>query len=382
LTITHVLADAEPPSGFVRPRGTEFVLDDDPFYFAGTNCYWASFLTNITDVSVTFDRVKAAGLKVIRTHIFNEKNETYNPNGLPQYGSEHDDIVYQWWSSGVPAVNTGPTGLAHFDRVVKLAEERNLKLILTLTNNWADFGGMDVYNVNFGEQYHDAFYTSPKVIAAFKTYVEAVVTRYKHSPAILAWETANEPRCGGEPKRNLPRSSRCTTKTITTWAAELSEFIKSLDKWHMVSLGDEGMFNNIGTTDGFYNGTDGIDFDQNLQIKTLDFGTFHLYPYSWNKTIKWGVQYVKDHATSAMKFNKPVVFEEYGWPFEITRVQAVSAWQEESVKKRLAGDLFWQLGIKDLSSGESPSDATTIYLGDADAKPLVYDHARAVDLLN
>ncbi len=38
------------------------------------------------------------------------------------------------------------------------------------------------------------------------------------------------------------------------------------------------MFNNAGTTDRYYNGTDGIDFDQNLQIKTLDFGTFHLYP--------------------------------------------------------------------------------------------------------
>ncbi len=52
----------------------------------------------------------------------------------------------------------------------------------------ADFGGMDVYNVNLGEQYHDAFYTSPKVIAAFKKYVKVVVTRYKDSPAILAWE--------------------------------------------------------------------------------------------------------------------------------------------------------------------------------------------------
>lgn len=27
-----------------------------------------------------------------------------------------------------------------------------------------------------------------------------------------------------------------------------------------------------------YNGQSGLDFDANLQIATIDFGTFHLYP--------------------------------------------------------------------------------------------------------
>jgi hypothetical protein len=32
----------------------------------------------------------------------------------------------------------GERGLAHFDRLVKIAEEKGVKLIVALTNNWAD----------------------------------------------------------------------------------------------------------------------------------------------------------------------------------------------------------------------------------------------------
>jgi hypothetical protein len=30
-----------------------------------------------------------------------------------------------------------------------------MKLIVALTNNWADYGGMDVYTINLGYKYHD-----------------------------------------------------------------------------------------------------------------------------------------------------------------------------------------------------------------------------------
>lgn len=37
----------------------------------------------------------------------------------------------------------------------------------------------------------------------------------------------------------------------------------------------------------------------------------------------------------------------------ITRTQAVGAWQAASVKAKLAGDLYWQLGTTQLSFGNS-----------------------------
>lgn len=45
------------------------------------------------------------------------------------------------------------------------------------------------------------FYRLPQIKAAYKRYVRAMVTRYKHSPAIMAWELANEARCAADSVR-------------------------------------------------------------------------------------------------------------------------------------------------------------------------------------
>jgi mannan endo-1,4-beta-mannosidase len=98
-----------------------------------------------------------AGLKVIRTWAFNEKNATFVPGGLPMYGGEGagvSPIYFQSWENGKATINYGATGLQALDKVVKIAEQTGIKLILTLTNNWADYGGMDVYTVNLGGKYH------------------------------------------------------------------------------------------------------------------------------------------------------------------------------------------------------------------------------------
>lgn len=171
-------------------------------------------------MKTTLKEAKKAGLKVIRTWAFNEKNETYVPGGMPMYGGEGagpTDIYFQSWKKGVQTLREGPTGLGALDNVVRVAEETGIKLIMTLTNNWAAYGGMDVYTVNLGGQYHDDFYRDPKIIDAFQKYVGHLVNRYKDSPAVFAWELANEPRCGGDGATNLPRSSSCDWKVCTMY---------------------------------------------------------------------------------------------------------------------------------------------------------------------
>lgn len=89
----------------------------------------------------------------MRTWGFNDKNKTYNPNGLPQYGGEgagDTNNVLQLWENGTSIINLKP-----FDKVVAAAQKTGMKLIVALTNNWADYGGMDVYTVQLGGQYHD-----------------------------------------------------------------------------------------------------------------------------------------------------------------------------------------------------------------------------------
>jgi mannan endo-1,4-beta-mannosidase len=175
--------------------------------------------------------------------------------------------------------DTGSTGLQHFDQVVRLAERKGVKLLVALTNNWADYGGMDVYTINLGGRYHDEFFYNRRIIDAYKNYVRTIVNRYKNSPAIFAWELGNEPRCGADGTRNLPRSPNgCNVQVVLSWVNEMSTFVKSIDPFHLVTSGDEGFFNNPGNEDWAYNGADGLDFVANLRLRNIDFGTFHLYP--------------------------------------------------------------------------------------------------------
>ena len=44
-------------------------------------------------------------------------------------------------------------------------------------------------------------------------------------------------------------SGNCTTETITKLAAEISAFIKTIDTNHLVGIGDEGYFNDPGSSD-------------------------------------------------------------------------------------------------------------------------------------
>jgi len=80
-------------------------------------------------------------------------------------------------------------------------------------------------------------------------------------------------RCGADGSRNLPRSpTGCTPAVTTAWAKEISSFIKSIDPFHLVTVGDEGFFAEEGNEDWAYSGADGTDTEAFLRLKTIDFG--------------------------------------------------------------------------------------------------------------
>lgn len=97
------------------------------------------------------DAALDAGLKVIRTWAFHDQNATTISGGLPRYGTGGEATIFQKFN----ADGTVTIDLKLLDIVVKAAEDTGIKLILALTNNWADYGGMDVYTVNRGGRYHD-----------------------------------------------------------------------------------------------------------------------------------------------------------------------------------------------------------------------------------
>jgi mannan endo-1,4-beta-mannosidase len=353
--------ESRAPANFVGVSGTRFTLNGARYTVVGGNAYWIG-LTGLSpaNMNAAFADIAKAGGTTVRTWGF---NEVTNQNGN----------WLQSWSGNKATINNA--GLQNFDNVVAAAKANGIRLIVALTNNWADYGGMDVYVRQIANSNnHDLFYTNNDIQTAFKAYIKTFVGRYVNEPTIMAWELANEPRCKGSTGAT---SGSCTTATITNWAKSISAYIKSIDPNHLVALGDEGFFNKPGSPTYPYQGGEGIDFDANLAISTLDFGTFHSYPGSWGQGANpqaWGTQWITDHAASQNRLNKPVIIEEFG----VTSNQATvyTAWFNQIVSSGLAGDLIWQSGSH-LSSGNTPNDGYAVY-PDHPVYPLLTSHAKAL----
>jgi mannan endo-1,4-beta-mannosidase len=175
--------------------------------------------------------------------------------GFNDVSASTSGVWFQSFISGQqPQINTGANGLQKLDTVVAAAEKYNIKLIIPFVNYWADFGGMQKYTGFYGVG-QTAWYTNSNCQTQYRKYISAVVSRYKSSTSIFAWELANEPRCPG-----------CATSVITQWATSASAYIKSLDSAHMVAIGDEGFMNGGGDGSYPYTTQEGIDFAANIRI--------------------------------------------------------------------------------------------------------------------
>jgi len=279
------------PQGFVTTNGQEFELDGEPFVFVGSNSFWLPLLTTSTDVDTTFEEIREGGIRVVRTWGFNAINESELAGAL-----ESGLTYYQVWNSSEWILNDGPQGLERLDNVVETAGKYGLKLIVTFTNNWVGYGGSDLYNAWIGGENitHDVFFTDPKIIASYQRYVQTIVERYKDSPNIFAWELMNEARCLSD---TYPSGPACVpgSETITTWYKEQSDFVRSLDPFHMITTGGEGQFywkdDAALASDYNFNGQAGEDFDRELFLPNIDFGAspndgFAIYK---NNTAVWDI---------------------------------------------------------------------------------------------
>ncbi|KAI1378605.1 carbohydrate-binding module family 1 [Hypoxylon crocopeplum] len=350
---TTTLAAAPAATGFAKTDGLLFNIDGVTKYYAGTNSYWISFLTNNADVDKALDELVQGGHKILRIWGFNDVTS--------QPGS--GTVYFQYLSSRGSTINTGANGLQRLDYVVSAAEKRGIKLIINFVNNWGDYGGMNAYVTAFGGS-QKTWYTNTAAQTQYKAYIKAVVSRYANSTAIFAWELANEPRCNG-----------CAASVITNWASSSSAYVKSLDPNHMVTLGDEG-FGLQGDGSYPYQFGEGLDFAANLKIATLDFGTFHLYPSTWGTQYDWGNGWISAHGAACAAAGKPCLFEEYGSTTDHCGIEG--KWQTTSLAtKGLAADLFWQLGTT-LSTGQTHNDGFTIYTGSSEWTCLVTNHIAAI----
>lgn len=341
---------------FSSASGTNFVIDGKEQYFAGTNTYWIGFQTNNADVDLVMKNIASSGMKVLRVWGFNDVTSDPGSN----------TVYYQSFINGEAKINTGANGLERLDYVVKSAEENGVKLIINFVNNWTDYGGMAAYFQYAGITSNAEWYTSEKAQAQYKAYIKAVVSRYSSSPAIFAWELANEPRCNG-----------CDLKVMSDWVATSAAYVKSLDSKHMVTTGEEG-FGLEGDGSYPYTFGEGGDFNATCADPNVDFCVYHLYPESWGTDAngeQWGNEWIENHAKVCKALGKPCVLEEFGFS---NTCSVELAWETTALATEgTGGDMFWQYGDT-LSTGKSHQDGNTVYVNDDLWKCMVAPHIEAI----
>ncbi|CAI9114785.1 OLC1v1015587C3 [Oldenlandia corymbosa var. corymbosa] len=303
----HLASSAGSSTGFVQTRGTRFILNGSPFLFNGFNSYWmmrvATQPSQRYKVSNVYREATAAGLTVCRTWAFSDGGD----QALQMSPGVYDERVFQ-----------------ALDFVISEARKYGVRLILSLSNNYKDYGGRPQYvkwarDAGVHVNSDDDFYTNNVVKTYYKNHIKKVLTRintitriaYKDDPTIMAWELINEPRC----QQDL------SGKTLTIWVKEMASYVKSLDNKHLVEIGMEGFYGDSMPNKKQYNPgyQVGTDFISNNQIKEVDFTTIHAYPDIWlskkndNEQMIFMRRWITSHGTdSSTILKKPLILTEFG----------------------------------------------------------------------
>lgn len=353
------------PSGFVTRHGDDLYLNGKQFRFGGANNYYLEYKSTkmVDDV---FNDARAAGFTVVRHWGFLDIGDQDDSNSVH---GKADGVYFQYWDGTKPAYNDGADGLEKLDYVLHAARRAGLKVIIPLTNNWKDFGGMDQYVRWAGGRYHDDFYSNATIRGWYKDWISHVLNRtntltgvrYRDDPTIMTWELGNEPRCKGS--GIYPQSPTCSTQTLISWADEMTRHIKSIDRNHLASVGDEGFFCDGPSGDDWTtNCGEGVDTIAFARLPAVDVMSYHLYPDHWGKDTAWGIEWIKRHSREADRVGKPSIMGEFGIRDKSIRNVVFKQWTDAAIGTGATGFLYWILsGIQDDDTLYPDYDGFTVY---------------------
>jgi len=114
------------PTSFVRVRDGAFQLGGAPFRFGGTNCYYLHQQSHYM-IDAVLDDAANMSLKVLRAWAFADGVGNGFPPLQPQ-PYQYDEAAFD-----------------SLDYAVYKAGQVGVRLVLALTNNWPDYGGMRQY---------------------------------------------------------------------------------------------------------------------------------------------------------------------------------------------------------------------------------------------
>jgi mannan endo-1,4-beta-mannosidase len=331
---------------FVQASGTNFVLNGKPYFVAGVNNHYLTFGSN-QEVTRVLDDAVSLGANVVRTFlqpvigsvdgtvptIWNWKKESETSD----LGVNGTYLLY--WDSidGKMAINEGVDGMQKVDFLIAEARKRNLKLIIAFLDFWSYTGGAQQVSAWYRRSdKYTFFFTDPRAKKDYRTWVQAVVQRlnpltgvsYMDDPTIFAWELMNEPYARPDGLRKM-------------WITEMSDFVKSIDKNHLVSSGHANVYNRL----------------SDLNIPGIDFGTWHGYPLYYKLSPAQFNALINEFCALGREMRKPVLLEEFGYARgNPDQALAYQTWLNTIHDNNdCAGWLVWRLVAKQ-DSGSFPVD--------------------------
>jgi mannan endo-1,4-beta-mannosidase len=317
---------------FVRVDGTRLVLQGKPFRFVGANLGvmhdqpWRSRYRD------TLAAAACDGLTVGRIWALGE--------GTPDAEA---------WRRQGSLFRAGPDGwiedsLRHLDRVLAEARRQGVRLIVTLSNNWGDYGGVPMY-LRWGgvdpEEWggRTRFFADVRIRGWYRAHLERVVGRvnsvtgvaYRDDPTILAWELMNESTFVGDEAARARRA----------WIVEMARLVKKLDPNHLVSPG----------LLGYDSRREREEWLRVMQLPEVDYCDLHFYPTDNEHKLKGRapIERAVDDAAQLARFvaRKPLVIGEFGFPSQPPLWEGLArpAWFDVFLGRALddgaAGVLAW-----------------------------------------
>ncbi|MCM2678692.1 cellulase family glycosylhydrolase [Echinimonas agarilytica] len=316
-----VFVGAPQTGSFVQTNGSQFSLNGKPWYFNGSNQFYLMYKPEAMAEDF-FKRSQAIGLNAVRTWMFCNDEGTHD--GVCINMKSGDSFIL----SKDPSQRTSAEqaiidrSFELFDNYVALAAQYDMKLVLSLADEWDYFGRITDYGS----------YSSVDGRNKFKAFITNLLNhtnqitgvKYKDDATIMMWELANEPRIASG---------------FTGWVDDIAAHIRNLAPQQLISIGMESSFGFNGSGDN-YAALKALNDNPNIDAVSA-----HLYPTWWNMTDEQTIDNIQQLAALAREIGKPSYIGEFSWPANVKRPDSApdgSAYETASIADGLAKrtDLF------------------------------------------